>query len=144
VDKMIVMGSKMDGAALQEAARAHVKAIESMDAKGVLKQGDLEAILAGLGKAISSVPEATVMDVYNEMSNLVGESNGQIPKFVYAKQNPADAMAAYNALMDFKDTVRKAQSKPQGDYDKGLDMEKVIQTVGFLAVSSIAVLPFMH
>merc|ERR1712084_32065 len=48
VDKMIVMGAQMDGAALQEAARAHVKAIEGMDAKGVLKQGDFEAILAGL------------------------------------------------------------------------------------------------
>merc|ERR1719160_420138 len=46
VDKMIVMGSKMDWAALQEAANAHVKAIEGMDGKGVLKQGDLAAILA--------------------------------------------------------------------------------------------------
>merc|ERR1719313_2674267 len=43
VDKMIVMGSEMDWAALQEAARAHVKAIEGMDSKGVLKQGDLAA-----------------------------------------------------------------------------------------------------
>merc|ERR1711879_753096 len=33
VDKMIVMGSAMDGAALKEAAQAHVKAIEGMDAK---------------------------------------------------------------------------------------------------------------
>merc|ERR1712157_239562 len=36
VDKMIVMGSAMDGAALKEAAAAHVKAIEGMDSKGVL------------------------------------------------------------------------------------------------------------
>merc|ERR1711977_665437 len=63
VDKMIVMGSQMDGAALKEAASAHVKAIRNMDGKGVLTQGDLEAILAGLGKAISSVPTATVMGV---------------------------------------------------------------------------------
>merc|ERR1719203_2329138 len=68
VDKMIVMGSKMDGAALQEAAIAHVSAIQCMDSKGVLKKRDFEAILAGLGKAISSVPEDTVMDVYNEMA----------------------------------------------------------------------------
>merc|ERR1719484_95797 len=40
VDKMIVMGSQMDWAALQEAAKAHVKAIEGMDGRGVLKQGD--------------------------------------------------------------------------------------------------------
>merc|ERR1719316_499603 len=52
--KMIAMGSKMDGAALQEAAKAHVKAIERMDGKGVLTIEDFEAILAGLGKAISS------------------------------------------------------------------------------------------
>ena len=35
VDKMIVMGSAMDGAALKEAAAAHVKAIDGVDAKGV-------------------------------------------------------------------------------------------------------------
>merc|ERR1719389_918992 len=66
VDKMIVMGSKMDGAALQEAARAHVKAIQGMDAKGVLTPGDFDAILAGLGKAISSVPGRSVMEVYSQ------------------------------------------------------------------------------
>merc|ERR1712203_744752 len=55
VDKMIVMGSAMDGAALKEAAAAHVKAIDGVDAKGVLSQGDFEAINAGLGKAIASV-----------------------------------------------------------------------------------------
>merc|ERR1719487_2934466 len=50
VDKMIVMGSKMDGGALREAAMAHAKAIQGMDAKGVLSQADFEAINAGLGK----------------------------------------------------------------------------------------------
>merc|ERR1740138_489613 len=74
---MIVMGSRMDGAALQEAARAHVKAIEGMDSKGVLTKGDFQAVLAGLGKAI----------------------------------------AAYDALMRFKDTVKTHQpiSDPIGD-----------------------------
>merc|ERR1719446_1076755 len=60
IDKMIVMGSKMDGAALREAASAHAKAIEGMDAKGVLSQADFEAINTGLGKAIASVPTSTV------------------------------------------------------------------------------------
>merc|ERR1711933_600251 len=50
VDKMIVMGSQMDGGALQEAARAHAKAIEGMDSKGVLSQADFTAINAGLGR----------------------------------------------------------------------------------------------
>merc|ERR1712087_850230 len=110
VDKMIVMGAQMDGAALQEAAKAHVKAIEGMDAKGVLKQGDFEAILAGLGKAISSVPGTTVMRVYNEMSMVTG-GNGQVPNYLFSKQNPADAIAAYDALMQFKDTVSDAQPR---------------------------------
>merc|ERR1719436_992250 len=47
VDKMILMGAAMDGAALQDAAKAHVKAIEGVDAKGVLSQADFEAINAG-------------------------------------------------------------------------------------------------
>merc|ERR1711941_213269 len=51
VDKMIVMGAAMDGAALKE------------DAQGVLSQSDFEAINAGLGKAIASVPTSKVMDV---------------------------------------------------------------------------------
>merc|ERR1719281_1419894 len=46
VDKMIVMGAAMDGAALKEAAEAHVKAIDGVDAKGVLSQADFEAINA--------------------------------------------------------------------------------------------------
>merc|ERR1712014_265358 len=56
IDKMIVMGSQMDGAALKEAASAHAKAIANMDAKGVLTQADFEAINTGLGKAIASTP----------------------------------------------------------------------------------------
>jgi len=107
VDKMIVMGAAMDGAALQEAARAHVKAIEGADAKGVLSQADFEAINAGLGKAISSVPTATVMDVYNSMAKVVGGS--PVPNYLFSTVNPQDALAAYNALLDFKDVVKAAQ-----------------------------------
>merc|ERR1712183_351568 len=81
IDKMIVMGSKMDGASLKEAAMAHAKAIEGMDSKGVLSQADFEAINTGLGKAIASVPTSTVMDVYNEMAKLVGSS--PVPHFLF-------------------------------------------------------------
>merc|ERR1712050_802512 len=107
VDKMIVMGSAMDGAALKEAAQAHVKAIEGMDAKGVLSQADFEAINAGLGKAIASVPTCKVMDVYNAMSGLVGSS--PVPNYLYSQVNPQDAQAAYNALLEFKDVVKAAR-----------------------------------
>merc|ERR1711933_210408 len=108
VDKMIVMGAEMDWPSLQEAARAHVTAIERKDSKGVLTQGDFESILAGLGKAISSVPESTVMGVYSAMGRIAGPGSG-IPDNLFKKQNPADAMAAYSSLMQFKDTVKAAQ-----------------------------------
>jgi len=145
VDKMIVMGSEMDWASLKEAASAHVKAIEGMDGKGVLTQGDLQAILAGLGKSISSVPEATVMGVYNEMQNLIGSSSAEVPQYLLGKQNPVDAMAAYSALIEFKNTVRTAQiGQAKGDYDKALDKDAVTQALAFAAFSAIAVLPFIH
>merc|ERR1712187_666452 len=107
VDKMIVMGSAMDGAALKEAAQAHVKAIEGVDAKGVLSQADFEAINAGLGKAIASVPTSKVMDVYNAMAGVVGSS--PVPNYLYSQVDPAHAQAAYNALLEFKDVVKAAQ-----------------------------------
>merc|ERR1719356_245937 len=108
VSKMIEMGAQMDWAALKEAALAHVGAIERMDSKGVLTQDDFKAVLAGLGKAIGSVPTTTVMGVYSSMTGLAGQSSG-IPAYVFEKQNPGDAMAAYSALMTFKDTVKRAQ-----------------------------------
>merc|ERR1711933_330332 len=107
VDKMIVMGSKMDGASLKEAAMAHAKAIENMDAKGVLTQADFEAINTGLGKAIASAGTAATMDVYNEMAKLVGSS--PVPNYLSSKVNPQDALAAYNGLLEFKDVVKAAQ-----------------------------------
>merc|ERR1711870_57542 len=106
VDKMIVMGSAMDGAALKEAAQAHVKAIDGVDAKGVLSQADFEAINAGLGKAIASVPTSKVMDVYNAMAGVVGSS--PVPNYLYSQVKPQDAQAAYNALLEFKDVVKAA------------------------------------
>merc|ERR1712226_556123 len=106
VDKMIVMGAAMDGAALKEAAQAHVKAIEGVDAKGVLSQSDFEAINAGLGKAIASVPTSKVMDVYYAFGGIVSPV---IPNYLYSSVNPGDAQAAYKALLDFKDVVKAAR-----------------------------------
>jgi hypothetical protein len=112
VDKMIVMGAQMDWPSLQEAARAHVTAIERMDSKGVLTQADFQSILAGLGKAISSVSTGTVMGVFAAMGNIAGQGSG-IPNNLFQKQDPAKAMAAYGALMQFKDTVKAAQPVPR-------------------------------
>merc|ERR1719230_2225541 len=89
IDKMIVMGSKMDGGALREAAQAHAKAIEGMDAKGVLSQADFQAINAGLGKAIASAGTSATMDVYNSMGKLIGSS--PVPNYLYSLVKPEDA-----------------------------------------------------
>merc|ERR1712050_156692 len=107
IGKMITMGAAMDGASLKEAANAHVKAIGGMDAKGVLSQSDFASINAGLGKAIASVPTSKVMDVYNSMAQVVGSSG--VPNKLFSTVNQADAQAAYNALLEFKDVVKAAQ-----------------------------------
>merc|ERR1711920_817530 len=112
IDAMIVLGTKMDSAALQEAARAHVSAIEGMDASGVLKQGDYEAILAGIGKAIAGATTGNVMDVYYEMGRLIGGNFGLIPTNLFSMQKAADAGAAYTAFLDFKEKVKAAQPQP--------------------------------
>merc|ERR1712110_1067951 len=75
--------------------------------KGVLSQSDFEAINAGLGKAIASVPTSKVMDVYNAMAGVIGSS--PVPNKLYSTVNPQDAQAAYNALLEFKDVVKAAQ-----------------------------------
>merc|ERR1712085_241434 len=90
IGKMITMGAAMDGASLKEAANAHVKSIN-----------------AGLGKAIASVSTSKVMDVYNSMAQVVGSSG--VPNKLFSTVNPADAQAAYNALLEFKDVVKAAQ-----------------------------------
>jgi len=106
IDKALVMGSAMDGAALKEAAMAHHKAIGSVDAKLVTAAGDFEAINAGLGKAIASVPTSKVMDVYNAFAGITGPV---VPNYLYSTVNPNDAQAAYNALLQFKDVVKAAR-----------------------------------
>merc|ERR1712007_139970 len=76
VDAALVMGSKMDGKLLQEAAMAHHKAVGSISGKGVTSQADYEQILAKLGKAIASVPESTVLDTFNAYKALIGTPGG--------------------------------------------------------------------
>merc|ERR1711941_128531 len=83
-----------------------VKAIGDMDAKGVTTQADFEAINAGLGKAIASVPTSKVMDVYNAFSKIVSPD---VPNYLYSSVNPQHAMAAYNGLLEFKNVVKAAR-----------------------------------
>ena len=106
IDKMIVMGSQMDGNLLKAAAEAHHKAIGSIDAKGVTSAADYEAANAAIGRIVASVPKATVMDVYNSMAAVV---DGTVPNNMFSKVNPLDAVAAAKGFYTFKDVVEASQ-----------------------------------
>merc|ERR1711937_979493 len=104
VDKALLMGADMNGGARKEAALAHVAAINNMDAKGVATKSDYQAILAGLGKAIASVPSSKVMGVYNDFGKVV---NPQVPEYLMSSVSASDAADAYRGLMEFKDVVKR-------------------------------------
>jgi hypothetical protein len=106
IDKALVMGASMDGALLKDAAKAHSKAIGSVDAKLVTSAADFQAVNAALGKVIASVPTSQVMDVYNAFGKIV---NPVVPNYLFSSVNPGDAQAAYAALLSFKDVVKAAQ-----------------------------------
>merc|ERR1711972_1027682 len=103
IDKAIVMGASMDSKLLKAAVEAHHKAIGSAGSSGLTSKADYEAINAALGRAIASVPESQVMDVYSSFSGLV---SGDVPSYLMSTVKEADAKAAYSALMDFKDVVK--------------------------------------
>jgi hypothetical protein len=106
VDKAIVMGSAIDGNALKAAAEAHHKAIGSIDAKGVTSAADYEAVVAGLGRVIASVPISKVMDVYNAFARI---TPGTVENKLFSTVDPLAAQAAAKAFYEFKDVVKAAQ-----------------------------------
>lgn len=107
IDKMLVMGANVDSKVLQDAAEAHVKALNNMDGKLVAPLADYTAVNAGIGKMIASVPASQVMDVYNSMAKILSPL---VPNKNFALVgNANDAQAAYNAFLDFKDVVKAAQ-----------------------------------
>jgi len=75
---------------------------------------------AALGRVIASVPESTVMDVYNSVSAITDPG---VPAYLKSLVNGADADKAYSAFLTFKDVVKKNQvasagaaaSAPSGD-----------------------------
>merc|ERR1712045_285722 len=112
------------------------------DAQGVLKQGDFEAIVAGIGKALAGAPTSSVMDVYYAMSTVVGGNFGLVPTNMFSLQNPLEAKAAYTALMQFKDTVKAAQPEESGtSAPSGSSGEFSQFTVSVLIVTLLATLP---
>merc|ERR1712216_945397 len=111
VDKALVMGAAMDGKLLQDAVMAHHKAVGSVSGKGVCSQADYEKVLATLGKAIASVPEATVLDTFNGYKAIIN-TPGEFPsifKYLMSTVNPADAYATGGAFLEFTDAVKAAQ-----------------------------------
>merc|ERR1719254_177024 len=112
IDKMIVMGAQADPKLLSAAADAHHKAIGSVSgANGVTSQANWEAVNAALGRVIASVPESTVMDVYNSVSSITDPG---VPAYLKSLVNGADADKAYLAFLEFKDVVKKNQVSSPG------------------------------
>merc|ERR1711971_1265240 len=112
IDKMIVMGAQADPKLLKAAADAHHKAIGSISgASGVTSKADWEAVNAALGRVMGSVPESTVMDVYNSVSSI---TDSGVPAYLKALVNGAGADAAYSAFLTFKDVVKKNQVASAG------------------------------
>mmetsp|Transcript_22296 Transcript_22296/g.45912 ORF Transcript_22296/g.45912 Transcript_22296/m.45912 type:complete len:205 (+) Transcript_22296:71-685(+) len=107
ISTMLKMGASMDPAALKAGVLAHSQAIANVDSKGVATLADYTAINAAIGHMISSVPASQTMDVYNAFNKFsLGKDVGP---YMMSKVNAADAKAAYQALMDFKDVVKASQ-----------------------------------
>ena len=107
IDKMLVMGAKMDSEALKKGVLAHAKAIDGMDSNLVATLDDYTAINSAIGHMIASVPASTTMDVYNAFAKF--SLGSDVGPYMMSKVNAADAKAAYEALMTFKDVVKASQ-----------------------------------
>ena len=107
IDKMLVMGAAMDSGALKNGVLAHAKAIDRMDSKLVATLDDYTAINSAIGHMIASVPASKTMDVYNAFAKF--KLGSDVGPYMMSKVDPADAKAAYDALMTFKDVVKASQ-----------------------------------
>merc|ERR1712205_245968 len=103
------------------AADAHHKAIGSISgANGVTSRADWDAVNAALGRVFASVPESTVMDVYNAVS---GITDSGVPAYLKSTANGAAADKAYQGILEFASVVKSNQvsspgpsaSAPSGD-----------------------------
>merc|ERR1711979_5633 len=84
-------------------AEAHHIALQGLPANGVCSEAQLTVINAAIGRMIASVPESMTMDVYNSMKELV---DPQVPAYLMSTVKEADAKAAYDAFLEFKDVVK--------------------------------------
>ena len=107
IDKMLVMGAAMDSGALKNGVLAHAKAIDNMDSNLVATLDDYTAMNSAIGHMIASVPSSMTMDVYNAFAKF--NLGSDVGPYMMSKVNAADAKAAYDALMTFKDVVKASQ-----------------------------------
>jgi len=107
IDKMIVLGSQADPKLLKAAAQAHHKAISSISGpNGVTSKADWEAVNAALGRVFASVPESSVMDVYDAVVKITAIG---VPEYLQSKVKAEDAEKAYAAFLEFKEVVKDSQ-----------------------------------
>merc|ERR1712178_522920 len=70
IKPVLAMGAAMDSAALKKGVMAHVKAIGSVDEKGVTSLADYEAINTAIGHMVASVPAWKTLDVYGAFATI--------------------------------------------------------------------------
>jgi len=123
IDAMIVMGAQADPKLLKAAADAHHAAIGKVSgANGVTSAADWDAVNAALGRVVASVPESTVMDVYNSVASITDPG---VPAYLKSLVVGADAEKAYSAFLDFKDVVKKNQVSSPGPSATVLSDDKI-------------------
>merc|ERR1712137_1068032 len=82
-----------------------------MGPNGVTSKADWDAVNAALGRVVASVPEETVMDVYNAVSQITDPG---VPVYMKSLVNGQDAEKAYEAFLKFKDVVKANQVTAAG------------------------------
>merc|ERR1712107_452042 len=105
IKPVLAMGAAMDSAALKKGVMAHVKAIGSVDGKGVTSLEDYTAINAAIGHMVASVPAWKTLDVYGAFSTIFPKECQDYLAGLYGPE----AEKAYKAFLEFKDVVKSPQ-----------------------------------
>eukprot|EP00931_Biecheleriopsis_adriatica_P099280 TRINITY_DN736_c0_g1_i11.p1 TRINITY_DN736_c0_g1~~TRINITY_DN736_c0_g1_i11.p1 ORF type:complete len:200 (-),score=79.75 TRINITY_DN736_c0_g1_i11:146-745(-) len=105
IKPVLAMGAAMDSAALKKGMLAHIKAIGSVDDKGVTSLADYTAINAAIGHMVSSVPAWKTLDVYGAFATIFPAE----AQTYLASKYGGDAEKAYAAFLEFKDVVKSSR-----------------------------------
>merc|ERR1712224_441962 len=98
IQKALDQGARMDWATVREGALAHAKAINNVDAKGVLPLEDFIAINTAIGHMIKSSGRGATMTTYNAFKDITPQS---IVDYQFSKIPGDEAKVAYKALLKF-------------------------------------------